>query len=898
MMNPRYLQRFGDPQPFRDSIARAALRYDPDAVYGEPELGDSDGQRLFDPPDFQPSMNKGSLVATPSTAQMAADMTPSVYRPENGEPYTNTGAPWHQGQLPAVPHGDLLVSSSPLDERTNPIPGGAGYNYASEMASSAPMSQPPVTAPPSAPIEHPIVRNQRERAELEAAGGGPAKPESRWPVNDFVTARKPFQPPPTIESNALKSIVSIDDAPEIDSGRLPPPPVIDTRELPTEAPPENPIRRYQRELDALQAPERGPVSKWAKLAAVALGAGQGYYNAANPNARPIDASEAVQNLTLGRKYIDAMGDYQRKRKDIGERMKLAGDAEQVETNRIYRDALAANTGLVNDARNEGLQQRKGQLVAGLSDKGFQFMSKDDKIPDGWVKQPGFDSDGMIMVRNPNYNKVKITAGQAKQFPGTSEGQLVDSKTLEAALLKPAAAGGQIRNMNQSVSIADALANYASGVGVYHKPNGDEYSLPELQALQGNHQGLQGVLRGNQVFYIPFTPQQSVIRFGNEVVAVTKFTTMGANDPLDTGHVVLGQNRTGQTVTSTPTTVQVDKDGVPHILGSTSQTTPNTPGANRTPLTQRPSANDSQPLAVPLSPNRPPAPQLPVVTPQRVSGPQSRMAQGVTLGMHRDLRAAAGPVRAVAAQMFGDPANPTALPSMRKFAYLADDNGARQRIGDALRILLANDDHLVIGSGSQTQGWSSGGNVGSGVMVPVSVGITGGMNRSGTQATPTLNADQVAKINREIAAVVGRLKPGDEREAVIALMKAYEEIGGLRKVFSGSNALAAIAQMQKTLPMIGFNDTLSAAQFHSKLTRTAEDAHNGKFGIPVNYLGDDVVNAIDRERRYVPNSPAGGGRGDGRGGRSTIDPIEQQSPSTGEYRHSFDGGDTWRPGRKP
>ena len=506
MMNPRYLQRFGDPQPFRDSIARAALRYDPEAPYGEPELGDNEGQRLFEQPDVQPSRNKDSMVAA----------------------------------------------------------GG-------------PMSQPPVTAPPSAPMENPIVRAGRERAESAKDPYLDYDPEV--PIRE---ARQSFQPPPTIESNALKSIVPPPDAPEIDSGRLPPPPVIDTRELPTEAPPENPIRRYQRELDELKAPERGPVSKWAKLAAVALGAGQGYYNAANPNARPIDASEAVQNLTLGRKYIDAMGEYQRKRKDIGERMKLAGDAEQVETNRIYRDALAANTGLVNDARNEGLQQRKGQLVAGLSDKGFQFMSKDDKIPEGWVKQPGFDSDGMIMVRNPNHNKVKLTADQAKQFPGTSEGQLVDSKTLEAALLKPVAAGGQIRNMNQSVSIADALANYASGVGVYHKPNGDEYSLAELQALQGNHQGLQGVLRGNQVFYIPFTPQQSVIKFGNEVVAVTKFTTMGANNPQDTGHVVLGQAQTGQTVTSTPTTVQVDKDGVPHILGSTSQTTPNTPGANRTP----------------------------------------------------------------------------------------------------------------------------------------------------------------------------------------------------------------------------------------------------------------------------------------------------------------------------
>lgn len=360
MMNPRYLQRFGEPPPFGDPIARAALRYDPEAPYGEPELEGTEGQRQFEPPDVQPSRNKDSMVA-----------------------------------------------------------------------SSAPMSQSPVTAPPSAPMENPIVRAGRERAESAKDPYLDYDPEV--PIRE---ARQSFQPPPTIESNALKSIVPPPDAPEIDSGRLPPPPVIDTRELPTEAPPENPIRRYQRELDALQAPERGPVSKWAKLAALALGAGQGYYNAANPNARPIDASEAVQNLTLGRKYIDGMGEYQRKRKDIGERIKLAGEAEDIESRIAEREGMKASRKAANDERiRQDNLARESKEAAALDKRRAILLSLEEKgetripfgapLPPGMVEgghDPLFEmgADGQPAyrrVRNPNHGLVQVPDEIRTAIPG-------------------------------------------------------------------------------------------------------------------------------------------------------------------------------------------------------------------------------------------------------------------------------------------------------------------------------------------------------------------------------------------------------------------------------------------------------------------------------------------------
>ena len=394
-MNPRYLQRFGDPQPFRDSIARAALRYNPEAPYGEPELEGNEGQRLFEQPDFQPSMNRNSMVATPSTAQMAADMTPNVYRPENGEPYTNTGAPWHQGQLPAVPRGDLLVSSSPLDERTNPIPGEAGYNDASEMASSAPMSQPLVTAPPSAPMENPIVRAGRERAESpEMATGmvGVTQQQMREPA--AVTAPPSTAPPP--ESTMAMLI-------------------------------------RQRLGNVLPDRKDYPVSKWAKLAAVALGAGQGYYNAANPNARPIDASEAVQNLTFGRKYLDAMGKHQRTNKNLDEQIKLVGEAEDIES-RIADRLDKAKT------REDTNKDRDDTRVANNFKIGVEFAKSGSVVvPRGSPLTPG----AVRIDANP----LDPTGKTVVDVMPTGKQRIITDQRVATALG---------RNLNDSVSDAEYI----------------------------------------------------------------------------------------------------------------------------------------------------------------------------------------------------------------------------------------------------------------------------------------------------------------------------------------------------------------------------------------------------------------------------------------------------------
>ena len=356
-MNPRYLQRFGDPPPFGDPIARAALRYDPKAPYGEPELGDNEGQRLFEQPDVQPSRNKDSMVA--------AEDPYANYGSENGN---DAGA-----RQIMQPQAESSTKLNPLEPVNDPY-----LDYDSEV---------PIRA-----------------------------------------TRRLFQPPP-LPSMKRGSMVGIEDEPLMAPSA---PLVIDTRELPTEAPPESTIAKLIRQRLGNVLPDRKdyPVSKWAKLAAVALGAGQGYYNAANPNARPIDASEAVQNLTFGRKYLDAMGKYQRTNKNLDEQIKLVGEAEDIESRIADRTETQASRKAANDERarqnkeintDRDLQRqvRIADVLANLAKLGKRRVPIGDPVPLGMEVEydPVFElgSDGQPaykVLSDPHFGMVQVNADQA------------------------------------------------------------------------------------------------------------------------------------------------------------------------------------------------------------------------------------------------------------------------------------------------------------------------------------------------------------------------------------------------------------------------------------------------------------------------------------------------------
>ncbi len=116
-----------------------------------------------------------------------------------------------------------------------------------------------------------------------------------------------------------------------------------------------------------------------------------------------------------------------------------------------------------------------------------------------------------------------------------------------------------------------------------------------------------------------------------------------------------------------------------------------------------------------------------------------------------------------------------------------------------------------------------------------------------------------------------LKTPAERQAVVASLKAYEEASGLRGLISSSGALASIATIQKTLPVIGVN-TFSSQDYNDRLRRLAEDGANGKWGIPANYFGQDIIDRMNEVRTGKTQQGSG------------IQPI----PGTGTA-HYKDGG---------
>jgi hypothetical protein len=298
-------------------------------------------------------------------------------------------------------------------------------------------------------MENPIVRAGRERAELVL------DPYLDYDSETPIRAQQSSQPPPEM----VPGMVGVSQ-PQL---RMPPAPPQFNAPAP---PPENPVRRYQRELDELKAPERGPVSKWAKLAAVALGAGQGYYNAANPNAKPIDASEAVQNLTFGRKYLDAMGEYQRKRKDIGERLDAAGKAENIESNIAFREgtvadrkaALARQIKVDEQAdkdRDKALALSNFRLSLDLATQGFKtvvdptvpaaqgvirFPNPMDPTGKGFVE--GMPTKGLFTVTDPDMAR-QLNGNVGMEIPWTMLEKLIGFRqavavaTIQAGSRQPA-----------------------------------------------------------------------------------------------------------------------------------------------------------------------------------------------------------------------------------------------------------------------------------------------------------------------------------------------------------------------------------------------------------------------------------------------------------------------------
>src|SRR6185369_892795 len=170
------------------------------------------------------------------------------------------------------------------------------------------------------------------------------------------------------------------------------------------------------------------------------------------------------------------------------------------------------------------------------------------------------------------------------------------------------------------------------------------------------------------------------------------------------------------------------------------------------------------------------------------------------------------------QLWGDPDNPTFRP-LSSYANLADDTGAKQRLGQALRMVLdAGGD-----SGAEHLGASAG---------PVSFSAGNlGTTLSYKLGIPQAAADEKAKALRTI---FEQMKP-EEVDYFNALMNAIPTVTGFRKLTSGGAFRWSQQGLERELPMIGLSGVTSSATFKKKMQA----------------LGDEPLTAIKNLERTNP-----------------------------------------------
>lgn len=286
--------------------------------------------------------------------------------------------------------------------------------------------------------------------------------------------------------------------------------------------------------------------------------------------------------------------------------------------------------------------------------------------------------------------------------------------------------------------------------------------------------------------------------------------------------------------------------VPHNLGlSPAQPLP-APAQPAAPPGVAVQSGSAAPATLPAPPQAAPLPRpggkqgqwLPVTLQQKLLGDAKGLGEAVT-------------------QIFGSSEAP-GIKSFDSLSYLADNPAARTRIGTAVRMLLADNAELGVGSKSDLQGWVLNGHGGSGALIPVSIGVSGGKSGSTTTASPQLLAEQNATLNKQLQNAMSALKTPDERAAVVAAIKAYEDAPALRRILGLGNAsMATSAAIQKTMPIIGYN-AFSKQEYDDKLYRLAQTAKNAMRGIPHDYFGGDIASRVDQFLSRPPLTPGAKG----------------------------------------
>lgn len=365
-----------------------------------------------------------------------------------------------------------------------------------------------------------------------------------------------------------------------------------------------------------------------------------------------------------------------------------------------------------------------------------------------------------------------------------------------------------------------------------------------------------------------TQNQTTKTFDNTVSAVPTL-----NQSRPESYTPLGQAQVAREGTSEQ--IAIDGEGNAVAVPLRQSSSPITPTTQAKPPTATPTTTG--------------APTGPARTTPAATGGGNRPISGALPPTERNNQLIiARPVRAAAVQLFGDPNTP-GVESLESFAKLADDPAARMRIGTAARLIIGDLSAADNGGGVGANVFGNAVSVGGGDLwqsLKNTTGLTKWVASSRVQATQQ---------------AVDALKP-EEARALNQMIAAYGTVVGLRSLTKGGAYKFSVDSMERELPIPGVSDVNSSVTYYNKLAKIANEVVEGTKGISDMVLPEkesykvaaDRLNALGQGRLPAPPQRGGAPRGNA---PSSVPVRVQQNPTTGEYRHSLDGGKTWLPGKQ-
>jgi hypothetical protein len=368
-----------------------------------------------------------------------------------------------------------------------------------------------------------------------------------------------------------------------------------------------------------------------------------------------------------------------------------------------------------------------------------------------------------------------------------------------------------------------------------------------------------VKMGNTTSYTVTSQGQTHLTVGNLVYAVPKLEqTNLATEGQELGPARVGTTTTRQAIGVDPATGQAVKQ---QLIGTTAPVTTGIQG--RAPAPQGAPQAPRSVLPRVTQPSQPGAQPSPAAAPAQAK-PAGGQPAFMTPAMYNQQLQVARPVRVAANQIFGDPTQPEFKPLLA-YGDVMNNPASVQRIGAAAR--------LMIQDMADVEATHSGG-------LWTLITTSGGLPQALASAQSAATRDALSKLQSR------------EQELLNAEMDAYGSIIGFRAITKGSAARFSAQSLEREVPIPGIS-AFNAFTFYDKLSRLGEEVWSGAKGNAVlspqekQYYHEQYSKLLQLKQQSV-----GGAGGSGKA------VITQHSPSTGKYRYSTDGGQTWQTGQPP